>query len=65
MTGMWSEIERFAGDEGGATAVEYGLVAALVATAAIVAIIMTGDGLANLFGGVEERATTVFDEADV
>jgi len=65
MAALRDDIERFAGDEGGATAIEYGLVAALIAVAVIVAMVATGDGLASLFGGVEDRATTVFDEADV
>lgn len=65
MVALSDDIERFAGDEGGATAIEYGLVAALIAVVVIVAMIATGDGLASLFGGVEERASTVFEEADV
>lgn len=62
---MGHEVLRFWRDQRGATAIEYGIVAAMIAAAVIVAIILTGDGVAGLFGGVEERATTVFDEADV
>lgn len=62
---MGHEVLRFGRDQRGATAIEYGIIAAMIAAAVIVAIILTGDGAADLFGGVEERATTVFDEADV
>ncbi|HEV7275535.1 MAG TPA: Flp family type IVb pilin [Devosiaceae bacterium] len=62
---MGHEVLRFGRDQCGATAIEYGLIAALIAVAAIVAMTLTGDGVADLFGGVEERATAVFDEADV
>jgi pilus assembly protein Flp/PilA len=64
MAAMRTEIARFLREQGGATAVEYGLVAALVAVAAILAITLTGDGTRGLFTAVEERATTVFEEAD-
>jgi pilus assembly protein Flp/PilA len=59
------EILRLGRDESGATAVEYGLIAALAVIAVIAALTAAGNGLTNLFGGVEGRATTVFDEADV
>ena len=62
---MGHEILRFVRDENGATAIEYGLIAALFAIAVIAAMTVAGNGLTNLFGGVEGRATTVFDEADV
>ena len=52
-------------DESGATAIEYGLIAAMIAIAVILAMTVAGNGLTNLFGSVEDRATTVFDEADV
>jgi len=58
-------MPRLLRDQSGATAIEYGLIAALIAVAVIVAMIVTGNGLANLFGAVEQRTTTVFDDADV
>lgn len=39
-------------DESGATAIEYGLIAALVAVAAIAAMTFLGGELTNLFNGV-------------
>ena len=39
-------------DESGATAIEYGLIAALVAVAAIAAMSFLGGELTSLFGGV-------------
>lgn len=62
---MGHKFLHFGRDESGATAIEYGLIAAMIAIAIIAAMTVAGNGLTNLFGGVEERATTVFDEADV
>ncbi len=39
-------------DEEGATAIEYGLIAALIAVACIVAFQMLGLNLANVFGTI-------------
>jgi len=49
MTG-W--IFRFSSDESGATAIEYGLIAALVSVAAIVALTSLGISLATIFNVV-------------
>jgi pilus assembly protein Flp/PilA len=43
-------INRFIGDETGATAIEYGLIAALIAVAAIGSFIAFGNALENLMG---------------
>ncbi len=40
---------RFAKDEDGATAIEYGLIAALVSVAAIAALGAVGDSLVEIF----------------
>jgi len=45
-------IVRFLNDESGATAIEYGLIAALVAVGAIAATTLLGNGLAGLFNGI-------------
>ena len=42
-------ISRFANDESGATAIEYGLIAALVAVAAITALTTVGTNLTSTF----------------
>lgn len=43
-------LKRFFADETGATAIEYGLLAAMIAVASIVAFSALGGGLQNLFG---------------
>jgi pilus assembly protein Flp/PilA len=45
-------IRRFVRDESGATAIEYGLIAALVAVAAIVALTQLGTELSSIFNTV-------------
>jgi pilus assembly protein Flp/PilA len=52
---------RFAKDESGATAIEYGLIAALIAVGIIVAATALGGSLSGLFTRISTRlnATTV------
>jgi len=45
-------IQRFIRDESGATAIEYGLIAGLVAVAIITALSLLGGSLDNLFSDV-------------
>ena len=49
-------VIRFVDDQSGATAIEYGLIAALIAVGAIAAMTNFGNGLAGLFGIVEQKA---------
>ena len=53
----FASIKRFFADDNGATAIEYGLIAALVSVAAITALSAMGDSLDGLF-------TTVSDSVD-
>ncbi len=46
---MYGNIKNFLQDESGATAVEYGLIAALVSVAAVTALTNVGDSLSNMF----------------
>ncbi len=46
-------IKAFLSDESGATMIEYGLVAALVSVAAIVALGLLGDALVEIFDYVQ------------
>ncbi len=46
---------RFAKDESGATAIEYGLIAALIAVGIIAAATLLGGNLSNLFNGIAGR----------
>jgi pilus assembly protein Flp/PilA len=49
---MTKAIKTFLKDENGATAIEYGLIAALVAVAIVAALTTLGNGLSGLFGEV-------------
>lgn len=51
-------ISRFVSDESGATAIEYGLIAALISVGIIAAATTLGDGLSNIFTGLGERLST-------
>jgi pilus assembly protein Flp/PilA len=53
---MTALLKRFATEDGGATAIEYGLIAALMAVGCITAFVAFGGSLAGLFGYVETRA---------
>ncbi len=56
---MLSKITKtFLNDESGATAIEYGLIAALVSVAAISALGAMGDSLVSIFGLVSNELTS-------
>lgn len=55
---MRNFITRFAKDESGATAIEYGLIAALIAVAIIGAVGVLGGKLKETFTGVNTAITT-------
>ena len=46
---MYDKIMKFVQDECGATAIEYGLIAALISVAAVVAMTALGSSLNNMF----------------
>jgi pilus assembly protein Flp/PilA len=48
-------VSRFMNDESGATAIEYGLIAALIAVALVTAMGFLGDGLKTSFGNIEKK----------
>ncbi len=48
-------VKKFLQDESGATAIEYGLIAALVAVASIVALQNLGTSLSTMFGEVSGK----------
>lgn len=50
---MLKTIRKFIADESGATAIEYGLIAALIAVACIVALTSVGGSLKGLFEKVD------------
>jgi pilus assembly protein Flp/PilA len=55
---MLKTIRLFCGDESGATAIEYGLIAALVSVAAIGALTTMGNTLNTLFTTVSNAMNT-------
>lgn len=50
-------IKKFAQDESGATAIEYGLIAALVSVVAVGSLQAVGGSLSALFGDVSDDLT--------
>ncbi|MGF7053263.1 pilus assembly protein Flp/PilA [Bosea sp. OAE752] len=52
---MTNVFARFVKDESGATAIEYGLIAALIAVAAITAMTQIGTDLSGLFNRIAAR----------
>jgi pilus assembly protein Flp/PilA len=55
---MYSFFKEFVTDDSGATAIEYGLIAALVSVAAVTALTSVGSSLDNMFSSV---STTLND----
>lgn len=51
-----NKLAEFLADESGATAIEYGLVAAMIAVGIIVALTTFGSSLLGLFNYVSERS---------
>ena len=50
---MKALIQRFKSDEDGATAIEYGLIAALIAVAIIAAVRATGNQISDTFSTID------------
>lgn len=50
-------IRRFVRDEEGVTAIEYGLIAALIAVAIILSVTAVGTSLQNVFKAVSDALT--------
>jgi pilus assembly protein Flp/PilA len=63
MKEFYAALHRFAEDEAGATAIEYGLIAALIAVGAIVAMTQFGSSLGGLFNTVSTKAGTAMNNA--
>lgn len=54
---MTSFVQKFLSNESGATAIEYGLIAALIAVAAISAMSSIGNNLKTTFNNVASNLT--------
>ena len=50
-------VARFVKNESGATAIEYGLIAALISVAIIGGATVLGTGLNNLFSSIDNKLT--------
>lgn len=55
---MFKLIRRLRKDNKGATAIEYGLIAALISVAAIAAMTTLGESLQTMFGTVSSSMNT-------
>ena len=55
---MAKKFKTFCNDESGATAIEYGLIAALVSIAAIGALTTMGSTLQTMFGTISNAMST-------
>lgn len=58
-------LRRFLTDQAGATAIEYVLIAALIAVVIIVAVSSVGDGVIGLFDHVSGQTNTAVNEANI
>ena len=56
---MTKFVSRFVKDESGATAIEYGLIAALIAVVLIAVMGTLGTGLTKAFGGIAGQLNKV------
>ena len=56
---MTNIVARFAKDESGATAIEYGLIAALVGVSIIAGLELLRDGLNGIFGQIKTELDAV------
>lgn len=52
MKSLTTQARRFLPEEDGVTAIEYGLIAALIAVAIIAAVGLVGDELVNIFNRI-------------
>lgn len=57
-------LNYFLKDESGATAIEYGLIAALVSVASIVALQVLGGSLNSIFGVISSKLGDIASQAN-
>ena len=62
---MRGAFVRFVRDDGGATAIEYGLIAALIAVAIIAALTAFGGSVQGMFGRVRDLSASAMDNAGI
>lgn len=61
---MFGNIKNLLTDESGATAIEYGLIAALVSVAAISALTAMGSSLDSMFTSVSNKLDEAVESSD-
>ncbi|MGZ8290350.1 MAG: Flp family type IVb pilin [Telluria sp.] len=59
MKTLTTAIKQFANDEAGVTAIEYGLIAAVIAVALLAGVGVLGDGLEEAFGDIAGKLDIV------
>ncbi len=52
---MTKFVTKFVKNESGATAIEYGLIAAMLCVALIAALTLLGNGIGNTFNGIGSK----------
>jgi pilus assembly protein Flp/PilA len=62
MHGLRHDFSRLARDERGATAIEYGLIAALIAVGALAGMSALGGGLGSSWGNTAQKVTDAMDK---
>ena len=62
---MQGLLIRFVRDDSGATAIEYGLIAALIAVAIIAALTAFGGSVQSMFGRVRDNSASAMDGAGI
>jgi pilus assembly protein Flp/PilA len=55
---MWTSVDKFLRDESGATAIEYGLIAALISVVIIGAVTIVGTQLSGVFNTIATSLPT-------
>ena len=60
---MLTQLRKFSLDESGATAIEYGLIAALVSIAALASLRSLGGSLSNMFTSVSGHISSAVSSA--
>ena len=65
MRALYAEVREFAFDEDGATAIEYGLIGALIAIGILIALTALGGSVTDLYGYVNSRSSEQLDNADI
>lgn len=60
---MKDQLVKFWKDEEGATAIEYALIAGLIAVVIIAALTTLGDQIGGMFNGIADKIKTANEEA--